>query len=184
VWELVAGAAGAVTTPAAVELNAIALALEALPFGGAERSIQRWGLCICEVAVLDVCHPSANRRPRRQGRGERGADSGRDRRGRNYFNRAGCQHDAGQRGAGQIHVYRESSQTIRREQAAAALRDFLIRIEDVDGGADVAASPGIGKAYRGIRGTRGIRVREVIYLESIGARSGGGRGIGSAQGQS
>ena len=108
-------------------------------FGGAESGILRTGFSDGEVAVLDVSRP----RPDCRGRNEI-ARAGGIRAGcalglaRDDLDHASVEKRTVRWVAGQVAVNRQGPKTIGCDQAAAAFRHFFVRIEDEDGGAEIA----------------------------------------------
>jgi len=125
------------------------------------------GLSLGEIAVLNVGSPSANSSHWVNGGGQRAGASHWD--GRDNFDQAGVQRNARQRVAGQVRVGREGPETIGSQQAAAALAQFLVRIEHEDAGADIAAGirARIVNAERSIWSARGVGVGKIIDLQRI-----------------
>jgi hypothetical protein len=136
--KLVACSAGALALATADQSNRVAIRLKQSLLSRTESSILRCSLSD-RSAGLNVSCPSANCRRGYQGPRKCRAKAAGQHLGRNDSNRSGGKGDASQRVAGQVGVYREGQKTIRSDLAAAAFRQFLERIIDVDSSTQIAA---------------------------------------------
>src|ERR1700722_5966781 len=169
---LVSRPAAANALAAAVNVNGLALTVKASYFGGAESGVGSGRLGHSETVVFDVGNESSDCRHRGKARGKRARSA--DRCGRYDLDHSCVESYSRQRIARQVRVHRQSTQTVRTEEAAAALAHFLIGIEHVDGGAKVSArSSRIGQAHRGVRSSCCIGIRKIIDLVRISGGVGG-----------
>src|ERR1700722_13245522 len=96
-----------------------------------------------------------------------------DRNSGNDLYQASSENHASQWVASQIGIDRQGTESVGSEQAAATLRQFLLRIEDKQAGANVASgSARVSKTECAIRCSGSVGVGEIVDLQRVSWRRG------------